>query len=103
MMVDKQAYYATFQEIIDEYHTILKEVGSVPSKWNGYLKGYIDVGLLLEITSADELDKIIQESNYKIFEMSVEERKKKYKNKKKITENDLDIPTFIREGINLEL
>ena len=57
---------------------------------------------MLGITSVDELDKIIQESNYKIFGMTVEERRKKYKTKRKVDENDLDIPTFIREGRNLE-
>ena len=63
---------------------------------------FIEAGLLLGITSAEELDEIIQEANYKIFGMSVEERRKKFKSKKKIDETDFDIPTFIREGIILE-
>ena len=102
-IIDKQKYHSNFQEIIEKYHSIMKDRGSVPSKWKGYLVGYIEAGLILGITSADELDIIIQESNYKIFGMSVEERREKYKRKRNIDENDLDIPTFIREGINLKL
>ena len=87
---------------MERYYSVLKDVGSVPSSWDGFVDGYIESGLLLGITSAGELDKIIQESNYKIFGMTVEERRKKYKTRKKIDENDLDIPTFIREGKILE-
>ena len=102
MIVDKRKYHSSFKDIMGRYYSVLKDVGAVPTSWEGYVDGYIEAGLILGITSSDELDKIIQESNYKIFEMTVEERRKKYKTKKKIIESDLDIPTFIREGIILE-
>jgi hypothetical protein len=102
MIVDKRKYHSSFKEIMQKYHSVLKDVGAVPTSWEGYVDGYIEAGLLLGITSSDELDKIIQESNYKIFGMTVGERRKKYKTKRKLNENDLDIPTFIREGKNLD-
>ena len=102
VIVDKKKYHSAFETVVGKYYSVLKDVGAVPTKWEGYVEGYMQVGLLLEITSSDELDEIIQESHYKIFEMSVEERKKKYKTKMKIDENDLDIPTFIRDGKILE-
>jgi len=98
MIIDKRKYHSSFKDIIERYYSVLKNVGDVPSNWQGYVDGYIEAGLLLGITSAEELDKIIRESNYKIFGISVEERRKKFKPKKKIDEANLDIPTFIREG-----
>ena len=102
MIVDKRKYHSSFKSIVERYYSTLKDVSAIPTKWEGYVEGYMQVGLLLGITSSDELDKIIQESNYKIFGMTVEERRKKYKTKIKIDENDLDIPTFIRDGKILE-
>ena len=103
MIIDKQKYHSSFQEIMERFYSVLKEIGDVPSSWEGFVDGYIQAGLLLGITSVDELDKIIQKSNYKVFGITVEERRKKYKKKRKVDEDDLDIPTFIREAINLEL
>ena len=103
MIFDKQKYHSSFQEVVEWYCSVLKDVGDVPSGWLEYVDGYMDAGLLLGITSAEEPDNIIQAANYKIFGMTVEERKKKYKRKTKVDENDLDIPTFIREGKSLEL
>jgi len=102
MIVDQRKYHSTFKDIIERYHSVLKDVGYVPTNWEGFVDGYIEAGLLLGITSEDELEKVIQESNYKIFGMSVEERRKRYNRKKKIDENDLDIPTFIRVGKTLD-
>ncbi|MFC1837246.1 hypothetical protein ACFLYW_01015 [Thermodesulfobacteriota bacterium] len=102
MIVDKRKYHTIFKEIMERYYSVLKEVGNVPTNWEGYVDGYIEVGLLLGITSSDELDVIIKESNYRVFGMSVEERRKKYRTITAVDENDLDIPTFIREGKSLE-
>ena len=98
MIVDKRKYHSSFRDVMERHYSVLKDVGDVPTSWEGYVDGYVEAGLLLGITSADELDKIIRESNYKIFGMSVDERRKKYKKQKKIDESDLDIPTFVREG-----
>ena len=100
MIIDKRKYHSSFKSIVEKYYSVLKDVGAVPTKWEGYVEGYMQVGLLLGITSSDELDKIIQESNYKIFGMTVEERRKIYIPKK--IDDDLDIPTFIRDGKILE-
>lgn len=102
VIVDKKKYLTSLRAMMESYYSILKDVGEVPVRFDGILEGYIKIGLLLEITSSDELDEIIQESHYKIFGMSIEERKKKYKTKMKIDENDFDIPTFIRDGKILE-
>ena len=69
MIVDKRKYHSSFKEIIERYHSVLKDVGDVPTSWEGYVDGYIETGLLLGITFAEELDKIIRESNYKIFKI----------------------------------
>ena len=100
MIVDKRKYHSSFKDVMVRYYSVLKDVGDVPIRWESYVEGYMEAGLLLEITSADELDKIIQESNYKIFGMTVEERRKIYIPKK--NDDDLDIPTFIRDGKILE-
>jgi len=102
MIVDKRKYHSSFKDIVERYYSVLKDVGDVPTRWEGYLEGYMEAGLLLGITSSEELDKIIRESNFRIFGMTVEERRKKYKTKMKIVENELDIPTFIRERKILE-
>ena len=101
MNVDEQEYLSFFREIMEKYYSALKDLGEVPSIWDGHVDGYVQAGLLLGITSADELDRIIQEENYKVFGISIEERRRKYKKKIKVDENDLDIPTFIREGLLL--
>ena len=87
---------------MERYYSVLKDVGAVPTNWEGYVDGFMEAGLLLGVTSAEELEETIQKSNHKIFGMTVEERRKKYKTKMKVDENDLDIPTFIREGTILK-
>ena len=59
-----------------KYHAVLRDVGTVPATWEGYVEGFSEAGLILGITSHDELDDIIRESNYKIFGMNVEARRK---------------------------
>ena len=105
MIVNKQKYISSLKSIMDKYYSVLKNVGSVPVIWEGYVNGYIEAGLLLEVACKGELDIIIQESHQRVFGMSIDERKQRYKKeiKREIDENELDIPTFIRIGSLLDL
>ena len=51
----------------------------------------------------DELKAIIDEEHFKVFEMSIEERRKIFKETALFDETYYDIPTWVREGKKLEL
>jgi len=50
-----------------------------------------------------ELKAIIDEEHFKVFEMSIEERKKIFKETVLFDESYYDIPTWVREGKKLEI
>ena len=51
----------------------------------------------------NELKVIIDEEHFKVFEMSIEEREKAFKETASFDETYYDIPTWVREGKRLEI
>ena len=62
----------------------------------------MEAGRILGI-GFNELKAIIDEEHFKVFEMSIEERKKSFKETASFDEIYYDIPTWVREGKDLEI
>ena len=68
-----------------------------------FISGFMAAGKILGIVTSDHLKEIMEEENRKVFNMTIEERRKKTKVKMVSLEDDdyLEVPTIIRGGLRV--
>lgn len=99
----KNLYLKNFRILMAESYLLLKESGTMPEKRTGFIEGYIDAGLLSGLVEHSEITEVIEEENYKVFGVSVGERKKLLQGKALSQEQLLEIPAYIRQGVHFKI
>ncbi len=104
MNIEKRAYLDAFGAVLRRYYTVVKNTHNTePEREKGYLEGFTDAALHLRLFTAQELQALIEKVHYEIFGMDVKERTKKVPRRALSKDEWRQIPTFIRQGKDLEI
>lgn len=97
-MFDKRSKYLdVFEDTMEQTYKDLKKTGIIPPELKGYIDGYMRAGRILGLVSHDQLKVIIDKASDKVFGMDVNVWLAKRK-PATLSEDELDIPTIIRQG-----
>ena len=96
----KDAYLKFLEQLLREHYTTIKGTGSVPPNSQQFLNGYLTAARVLHAVYQKELNECAEKIHFEIFNMTIEERKKT--SPIELSEEELDIPTYMRKGIRLK-
>ena len=99
---EKTAYLKHFRKLLRKSYFVLKDLKTLPEDKKWFIEGFMEAGRILGV-EFDELKAIIDEEHFKVFEMTIEERRKTFKEKPSFDESHYDIPTWVRKGKKLEI
>jgi len=102
---EKRQYLEHFRKILKESYLVLKKSQTFPKEKGCFIEGFMTAGRFFGV-SVRELEMIVNELNLEVFGMTLETRRKFYKQKNGSTDPDYryyDIPTWIREGKKIEI
>ena len=99
---EKTAYLEYFRKLLRTSYLVLKKSKTFPKDKKLFIEGFMKAGRIIGV-GFNELRAIIDEEHFKVFEMSAEERKKTFKETVLFDESYYDIPTWVREGKQLEI
>lgn len=99
---EKTAYLEYFKKLLRTSYLVLRESKTFPKDKKRFIEGFMEAGRVIDL-GFNELKAIIDEEHFKVFEMSIEEREKAFKETASFDETYYDIPTWVREGKKLEL
>ena len=102
MRYDKERYIEILTQNLNEYYKEIKRKNSGSEKRQKYIDGYLTAARALGVFDYEELKKIIDKIHFDAFGKTIEERQKSELSDPSSDSNLLDIPTFIRDGINLD-
>ncbi len=98
---EQTTYLDTFRLALKRYYSTVQATRAVPEREKCYLEGFIDAAMQLRVFTGGELQDLIEDVNYELFGMSVQERMKRYPHISFSREESRQIPTFIRQGKDL--
>lgn len=96
----KDAYLKFLGQLLREHYADIKETGTVLSTSHQFLNGYLTAARTLHAVYQKELNEFAEKIHFEIFNMTIEERKKVMPIAP--SEEELDIPTYVRKGIRLK-
>ena len=99
---EKTAYLEYFKKLLRTSYLVLRESKTFPKDKKRFIEGFMEAGRIIG-AGFNELKAIIDEEHFKVFEMTIEERRKIFKEKPSFDETHYDIPTWLCEGIKLEI
>jgi len=95
-------YLEYLSELLAETYALLKEIKIIPPGRKSFIDGVMSAGQFLGVTKND-LEKLIEKVNYEVFGMSVQERRRVFKEIHLSEEKLYDIPAYIRKGKRLRI
>ena len=95
-------YFEYLPGLLRETYLSLKEMKTIPDTRKTFIEGVMSAGRFIGVTNC-ELEKLIKKVNHDVFGMSIEERKKVFKEISPANEPDYDIPTYLRKGKKLRI
>lgn len=98
----KTAYLEYFKRLLRQTYLVLRKSKTFPEDKKRFIEGFMEAGRILGV-EFNELKAIIDEEHFKVFEMSIEERIKAFKETASFDETYYDIPTWVREGKKLQI
>ena len=98
----KEQYLHNFQSLMEEAYSSMKKTGKMSDKTKGFIEGYMFSAIKLKIVTNQELQEVIDNASMNIFGKKLKERFDSLKHKKQ-TEEELDIPAFVRYGKHLKI
>ena len=101
MNTDK--YFDSLKKKLRGIFLMIKNGHEVPPDEKKYVEGFMHASVDLGIATRSELEELMEEINQDVFGMSVDERRKVYRNRTLSTNTAFDTPTWQRKGIKIEL
>jgi hypothetical protein len=101
-MINKERYIEILTQNLNEYYKEIKRKNYGSENRPKYIDGYLTAARALGVFDYEELKKIIDKIHFDAFGKTIEERQKSELSDPSSDSNLLDIPTFIRDGINLD-
>ena len=74
-MPEKEKYLHELGVVVTNYFYKFPEKGPVNPNEVAYLEGYINAGLISELAASDEIQKVIDEMHFKVFDQTLAERR----------------------------
>lgn len=99
--MSKNKYLNILEDLLREHYGILKETGSVSRERKNFIDGYLAGARALNAIYQKELTDFIENIHFEVFGMTIEDRKKK-ETRPDISEADLEIPAYKRQGVRLK-
>lgn len=99
--MNKERYIEVLKRILSDHYNDIKRKNSGSKERQQYIDGYLTAARALDVFNFDELKEVIDETHFKVFGKTIQERRISEANKSYQNNNSLNIPTFIREGISL--
>ena len=90
-------YLEYLSDLLSETYASLKEMKTVPQARKSFIEGVMSAAQFLGVTK-NELEKLIEKVNHDVFGMSIEERRKVFKEIPPSEDTQYDIPTYVRKG-----
>lgn len=101
-MINKKRYTEILTQLLNEHYAEIKRKSSVSKDRQKYIDGYLTAARALNVFDYEELKEVIDKIHLKTFGKTIKERKKSDLSEPSFNDGLLDIPTYIREGINLD-
>jgi len=101
-MINKKRYIEILTQLLNEHYAEVKRKSNGAKDSNQYIIGYLTAARALGVFDYEELKREIDKIHLKAFGKTIEDRKKSELSEPSSYDDLLDIPTFIREGINLD-
>ncbi len=98
----KNSYLDLLGQLLREHYDIFKDTGIASPDRQHFIDGYLAAARALDVIDYDELKDYVEKVHYGIFNMTIDERRKKLKIKQDIPDDYIDIPAYKRQGIKLE-
>ncbi len=102
-MINKKQYTEILSQLLSEHYNEIKKNNSPSNDRQQYIDGYLTAARALDAFEYDELKNIIDKVHFNAFGKTIKERHKSELSSHSPDENVLAIPTYIREGILLDI
>jgi hypothetical protein len=99
---DRLRYLEYLSKLLTETYALLKEIKIIPQGRKSFIEGVMSAGQFLGVNKND-LEKLIEKVNYEVFGMSIQERRKVFKEIPLSEDKLYDIPAYIRKGKRLSI
>ena len=100
-MANKERYIEVLIRILNDHYNDIKKKKSGSKERQQYIDGYLLAARALDVLSYDELKEVIDDTHFKVFGKTIQERQQSEIKKSFQNNHSLKVPTFIREGISL--
>lgn len=101
-MINKKRYTEILSQLLNEHYSEIKKKDFPSIDRQQYIDGYLTAARALDVFDFDELKKIIDGIHFNAFGKTIEERRKSESYRDSFDENILAIPTYIRDGIQMD-
>lgn len=101
-MINKERYLDVLSQVLNEYYAAINRKDAGSAGLQHYIDGYLTAAKALDVVSTGELKKVIDKVHFNAFGKTIEERKQSEISQYTSNNENLEIPTYIREGIILE-
>lgn len=98
-----ELYLENVRAMLRRFYRIMKDYGMSAREHQTFISGFMAAGKILGIVTNDDLKRIMEEENLSVFNMTIDERRKKTKVKTVSLEDEdyLEIPTIMRGGLRV--
>lgn len=101
-MINKKRYIEILTQLLSDHYAEVKRKSNGAKDSKQYIIGYLTAARALSVFDYEELKVAIDMIHLKAFGKTIEESQKSELCETSSDDDLLDIPTFIREGINLD-
>ena len=102
MRTEEERFFEHLRKLLKESYWILKQKKAIPKDRKAYIDGFMLAGRIFGV-GHKELKAALEDVNYEVFGMSIEERKKKFTGEPSYDEDDYQVPAYIRKGKKIEI
>ena len=97
----KENYLKGLGDLLRQHYGILKETGTISRDHKHFIDGYLTAARTLNAVYQKDLNDYIERVHFEVFGMTIAERKKR-ESMPDLSEADLEIPAYKRQGIKIK-
>lgn len=101
-MVTQNNFFKLLGELLREYYQDIKDSGIPSPEREQFINGYMTAARTLNAVYQKDLADYIERIHFEIFNMNIEERRKSLPVQSDLSEDELEVPAYKRQGIKLK-
>jgi hypothetical protein len=101
-MINTNKFFKLLGELLREYYQDIKNTGIPSPEREQFINGYLTAARTLNAVYQKELKDYVEKIHFEIFNMNIEERRKSLPVQSDLSEDELEVPAFKRQGIKLK-